>query len=198
VAEQEAKHGGANEVRWEAFQLVGLPADLEDTRYPGSQAGRVPSRSRLLLCGTFRDAAAEARAKDDVAAWRQALGERLRGYRLSQAGEPTEGMEEEDVVEIMPPGQAVYRRLFPEGPALLGGGDGGNGPAATPPSPASVFVMGFLQSSWSSERKVRAHLARLREYVEAATREGLVLRAELLQSPEYPSAQKVWHHFADE
>ncbi len=193
MAEQEARYGGRGEVHWEACQLVGLPAALDGTRYPGSQAGRVPSRSRLLLCGTFRDAATEARAKDDVAAWRQALYDRLRGYRLQAAAGEEEGEaekeKEKEVVETMPPSQALYRRLLPVGPAL---------DAAAPPTPSSIFLLSFLQSSWSSERKVRAHLARLREYVGAVVDQGLALRAELLQSPEYPSAQKVWHHFADE
>lgn len=191
MANQRARYGNRNDVHWETFQMVGLPLALEGSRYPGGQAGRVPSRSRLLLCGTFRDAEAEARAKDDVAAWRAALCDRLRGYRLlgdgGEAG-PSTGAES-DVVETMPPSQAIYRRLLPEGLAV---GD------PLPPSPSSMFVMGFLQSSWSSERKVRAHVARLREYVEEVTRQGLVVRADLLQSPDYPSAQKVWHHFEDE
>lgn len=194
MAEQAAKQDRREEVRWEAFQLVGLPAALEDTRYPGAQAGRVPSRSRLLLCGTFRDAAAEERAKDEVGAWRAALAGRLKGYRLlTGAGDDGGQGEQQEVIETMPPSQAVYRRLLPEGPGVVGVGDD-----PPPPSASSVFVMGFLQSSWSSERKVRAHLARLWEYVEGVAAEGLALRAELLQSPDYPSAQKVWHHFADE
>ena len=196
MAEQEARHGGKNEVFWEAFQLVGLPAALEGTRYPGSQAGRVPSRSRVLLCGTFRDAEVEQRAKQEVAAWRKDLQARLRGYRLGllDDNEGKEEEEEEDMIETMPLSQAVYRRVLPSGPQV----EPAEGPAQRRATPSSVFLLALLQSSWSSERKVRAHCECVQQYVREITASGQALRAEFFQDPQYPSAQRIWHHFADE
>ena len=189
ASQSQAAEPGEKEVFWEAFQLVGLPAALEDTRYSGSQAGRVPSRSRLLLCGTFATPQAEEQAKQAVVAWLKALKARVAAYRLG--GEA----EEDDPVETMPMSQAVYRRVRPFGPPA-------RPPAAVadPAAPSSVFLLAFLQASWSSERKIRRHLERVHAYLDAVTRpeEGLAERAELYIDPAYPSAHRIWHQFPSE
>ena len=90
-----------------------------------------------------------------------------------------------------PSPQAVYRRLSPLGlvkPSTAGDGSVG---------PDSIFVMSFLQASWSSERKIRLHLEALRRYCGVVLEDGLAVRADLLQAPDYPSAHKIWHHFPD-
>jgi len=179
------------EVFWEAFQLIGLPTELEDTRYPGSQAGRVPSRSRVSLCGTFANPEAEARAKQAISAWRAALKSRLAAYRLL-------GEEEDDPVETMPMSQAVYRRIRPQGPPTQ--------PLAStthPTTASSVFLLAFLQASWSSERKIRLHAERLNHYLDEVTDPdpflgGPAERAELYIDPSYPSAHRVWHQFPNQ
>ena len=86
-------------IYWEAFQFIGLPVELEGTKYPGSQAGRVPSRCRVLLCGTFRNQAVEERAKADVGAWRKQLKTRLATYELMP----------DDPMETMPVSQVGDR-----------------------------------------------------------------------------------------
>ena len=188
VQRQAEKEG---EVFWEAFQLIGLPPELEDTPYPGSQAGRVPSRSRVSLCGTFANPEAEARAKQAVSAWRATLKTRLAAYRLL-------GEEEDDPVETMPMSQAVYRRIRPQGPPTQ--------PLASTTNPitaSSVFLLAFLQASWSSERKIRLHLERLNHYLDEVTDPdpflgGPAERAELCIDPSYPSAHRVWHQFPNQ
>ena len=179
------------DVFWEAFQLIGLPAELEDTPYPGSQAGRVPSRSRVSLCGTFATQQAEEQAKQDVTKWRSALKTRLAAYRLL-------GEEEYDPVETMPMSQAVYRRIRPQGPPTQ--------PLTStthPVTPSSVFLLSFLQASWSSERKIRLHLERLYRYMVGVTDPdpflgGPAERTELYIDPSYPSAHRVWHQFPNQ
>ncbi|KAM3573906.1 hypothetical protein VYU27_004105 [Nannochloropsis oceanica] len=188
-AQQHREKNG--DVFWEAFQLIGLPAELEYTPYPGSQAGRVPSRSRVCLCGTFATQQAEERAKHDVMRWRSTLKSRLAAYRLL-------GEDENDPVETMPMSQAVYRRIRPKGPPTQP-----RTSTTHPVTPSSVFLLAFLQASWSSERKIRLHLERLTRYMAEVTDPdpflgGPAERTELYIDPSYPSAHRVWHQFPNQ
>lgn len=178
------------EVFWEAFQHVGLPPEVKDINYLSRQAGRVPSRSRLALCGTFANTKAEERAKHALSQWRSDLNARLMAYRL-------QGDDVRDAVEVMPMSQAVYRRIRPSGPPTQP-----SQITSCSISPESTFLLSFLQASWSSERKIRRHLDRLDKYLDevtgsASTRGGPAERAELYIDPSYPSAHRIWHQFSD-
>lgn len=70
---------------------MGLPAECQTTRCSIKQAGRPPLRCRLLLSGTFKDEAANDRAKKAVRAWRKELTERLKGLGIVE-GDPIENM----------------------------------------------------------------------------------------------------------